>query len=113
MPFWSGALIGVLAVLLLVQDLWADQAKGVEGGNEKVKWRSIAFTLVCFLAYILSLEYVGFIIATVLFVGIILKSVEKKGWLLATLVSLVMALVSYYVFKIWLQAELPKGFLGF
>jgi len=113
MPFWSGVLIGVLAVLLLVQDLWIDQAKGVEERKEKVNWKSIILTLVYFLAYILSLEHIGFIIATILFVGIIMKSIEKKGWLLATLVSLGIALGSYYVFKVWLQAELPKGLIGF
>jgi putative tricarboxylic transport membrane protein len=113
MPFWSGAFIGVLALLLFAQDLWSDRTKGVEEGKEKVNWKSIALTLIYFLVYILSLEYIGFIIATLLFVGIILKSIEKKGWFLATWVSVVMAIASYYVFKIWLQAELPKGFLGF
>ena len=112
MPFWSGALIGVLAVLLLVQDLWADRTKDVEG-KEKVNWKSITLTLIYFFVYILSLEYIGFSIATILFIGIILKSIEKKRWFLATWVSVVMTLASYYVFKVWLQAELPKGFLGF
>jgi putative tricarboxylic transport membrane protein len=113
MPFWSGALVGVLAAVLLIRDLWPDRTASADEAKEKVSWKSVALTLVYFLAYILSLEYLGFIVATVLFVGIILKNIEKKKWLPAASVSLGIALGSYYVFKIWLQAELPKGFLGF
>ena len=98
---------------MLIQYIWFNKADRTEKGKEKINWKAITLTLVYFFGYILILEYIGFIIATILFVGIILKSIEKKGWFLATWVSLVMALASYYVFKVWLQAELPKGFLGF
>jgi putative tricarboxylic transport membrane protein len=113
MPFWSGALVGALALVLLIQDFRAAVAKPVEQGKETVNRKTIALTLVYFLAYIASLEYVGFIIGTVLFVGMILKTIEKKGWLLTVSASVAMAAASYYVFKVWLQAELPKGLLGF
>jgi putative tricarboxylic transport membrane protein len=113
MPFWSGALIGILAAILLIQDLRSGRAATAEEVKEKVTWKSIALTLVYFLAYILLLEHMGYIIATALFVAIVLKSIEKKGWFLSSWVSLVMTLVSYYMFKVWLQADLPKGFLGF
>ena len=111
--FWSGVLIGILAVLMLIQYIWFNKADRTEKGKAKINWRTITLTLVYFLGYVLILEYIGFIVATILFVWIILKSIEKKGWFLATWVSLVMALASYYVFKVWLQSELPKGFLGF
>ena len=111
--FWSGVFIGILAVLMLIQYIWFNKADRTEKGKEKINWKAITLTLVYFLGYILILEYIGFIIATILFVGIILKSIEKKGWFLATWVSLAMTLASYYVFKVWLQSELPKGFLGF
>ena len=113
MPFWSGVLIGILAVIIIVQHAWFNQTRGADEGKEKTNWKAITLTLVYFLGYILFLEYIGFIIATILFGGIILKTIEKKGWFLSTWVSLIMAVASYYVFKIWLQAELPRGYFGF
>ena len=110
MPFWSGASVGILAAILLIQDIISHRAPGET--REKVTWKSIALTLCFFLVYILVLERLGYIIATVLFVGTILKTIERKGWFLSGWVAVVMALVSYYIFKVWLQAELPKGFLG-
>ena len=113
MPFWSGAFVGILAAVSLIQEIISHRKVAPEETSEKVTWKSIALTLIFFLIYILVLERLGYIIATVLFVGIILKVIEKKGWFLSSWVAVVMALVSYYIFKVWLQAELPKGLFGF
>ena len=112
-PFWSGVAIGVLALLMLIQSIWFNKANVTEKAEGKTNWRAITLTLVYFLGYVALLEYLGFIIGTMLFVGVVLKSVEKKGWFVTILVSLGMALASYYVFKVLLQSELPKGFFGF
>lgn len=113
MPFWSGAFITILSIILLIQGILSDKAAPREDAQEKVRWKSISLTLAYFFAYVLSLEYVGFIIGTILFVGVILKSIERKGWFLSGWVSVVMSVASYYIFKVWLQAELPRGFFGF
>jgi putative tricarboxylic transport membrane protein len=117
MPFWSGALIGIFALVLLMQDIMPHRRTEPEEAQKRVAWKSIAWksislTLIFFFVYILVLEHFGYIIATILFVGIILKTIEKKGWFLSSWVAVAMALVSYYIFKVWLQAELPQGFLG-
>ncbi len=113
LPFWSGILIGILGALLLVQELLSDRGKKETSVREKISWKSIGLTLIFFLAYILSLDHAGFIIGTILFVGIILKIIEKKGWVLTLSVALIMALGSYCLFKVWLQVDLAKGFFGF
>jgi putative tricarboxylic transport membrane protein len=113
MPFWSGVLIGILGALLLVQELLSDRRKKGTNQRDQVNWKSILLTLIFLLAYILSLEHVGFIIGTILFVGIILKIIEKKGWILSGFVALALALASYCLFTVWLQVNLGKGFLGF
>lgn len=113
MPFWSGVLIVILAVILFVQEIRSAKAGAGDESGQKPNWKSIGLTLFFFLVYILSLEYLGFIVGTVLFTGVILKIIERKGWFLSTWVSLVMAFACYYIFRVWLQAELPKGLIGF
>jgi putative tricarboxylic transport membrane protein len=113
MPFWSGAFVGILAAIILIQDIVTRRTSVQGETGERVAWKSIALSLFFFLVYILVLERLGYIIATVLFVGIILRAIERKGWFLSSWVAVVMALVSYYIFKVWLQAELPRGFFGF
>ena len=112
-PFLSGFFFGILALLLLIQNIWFNKANFTEEKKEKTNWRAIFTVFASLFSYILLLNYLGFIITTILFVGILLKIIEKKGWFLTICVSLFIALGSYVVFKVWLQAELPKGFLGF
>jgi hypothetical protein len=113
MPFWSAVLIAILSAILLIQEIRSAKAAAQEKEGERPNWKAIGLTLLLFLAYILSLEYVGFIVGTILFTGLVLKVIEKKGWFLTAWVSLVMAFVCYYIFRVWLQAELPRGLFGF
>jgi presenilin-like A22 family membrane protease len=112
-PFLSGFFFGILALLLLVQNIWLNKRTITEEKKEKTNWKAIFTVFASLFSYILLLNYLGFIITTTLLVGILLKMIERKRWLLAIWVSLVIALGSYAVFKVWLQAELPKGFFGF
>jgi putative tricarboxylic transport membrane protein len=112
-PFLSGFFLGILALLLLVQNIWLNKANFTEGKKEKTNWRAVFIVFASLFSYILLLNYLGFIITTILFVGTLLKIIEKKRWFLTMWVSLVIALGSYVVFKVWLQAELPEGIFGF
>lgn len=106
--------MGLLGVILLVQEARAGQNTATgEKTAEKTRWRSVGLTLGYFLGYIIILEYAGFIVSTLIFVALLLKTIEKKGWFLTAWVSLTVSLASYYIFRIWLQAELPKGFFDF
>lgn len=112
-PFWSGLFLGSLSLLLLIQNIWLNKPNLAEEEKEKTNWRAIISVFASLFSYILLVSYLGFIITTILFVGILLKIIEKKGWFITTWVSLLLSLGSYIVFTVWLKAELPKGIFGF
>jgi putative tricarboxylic transport membrane protein len=109
LPFWSGVALGVLAVILLIQSLREDRTSVADEAREKTNLKPITMVLMSLVGFILLLEPLGFVITTVIFVGFLLKTIEKKGWILTIWVSLVVALSSYVVFEVLLGAELPKG----
>jgi putative tricarboxylic transport membrane protein len=109
LPFWSGVALGILAVILLTQSLRQDKASAADEPKEKTNLKPITLVLISLVGYIILLEPLGFVITTVIFVGFLLKTIEKKGWILTIWVSLVVALSSYVVFEVLLGAELPKG----
>lgn len=112
-PFWSGVLLGVLTLIMLIQDLRFHQASDREKKEEKTNWKPIILTLAALFVTIFIFEYLGFVVSTVLFVGFLFKGVEKKGWLATLVASFALALASHYIFKVLLEAELPKGIVGF
>jgi len=112
-PFWSGIFLGILTLIVLIQNIWFNKANRADEKKEKTNWKAVILTLVALFISILSLKHLGFIISTTLFVVILLKCVERKGWFITILASSALTLASYYLFKVWLQTELPKGIFGF
>ena len=109
LPFWSGVGLGILAVILLIQSIRQDKASAAHEDKEETKLKPITMVLISLIGYIILLEPLGFLFTTVIFVGFLLKAIEKKGWILTIWVSLIVALSSYVVFEVLLGAELPKG----
>jgi putative tricarboxylic transport membrane protein len=111
--FWSGIILGILTIMMLIQNIWLDKADRAEEKKEKIQWRAVFLSLGALFVSILIFERLGYIISTILFVVFLFKCIEKKGWLATILASLLMTFASYYIFKVLLQAELPKGIFGF
>ena len=111
--FWSGVFLGIFALILLFQKILFEKGYEDEKERERTNWKSIFLTLSALFISILILDRLGFIISTIFLVTFLFKYVEKKGWFISILSSLSMTLISYYIFKFLLQAELPKGILGF
>jgi putative tricarboxylic transport membrane protein len=109
LSFWSGVALGTLAVLMVIQGIRQDKSSAVKDGTEKTNLRPIILVLISLVGYILLLEPLGFVITTVIFVGFLLKTIEKKGWILTIWVSLAVASGCYVIFEVLLGSELPKG----
>jgi putative tricarboxylic transport membrane protein len=113
MPFWSAIILGILTIIMLLQDSLPHKEKEAEEKREKIHWQAVFLAFASLLICIFIFERLGYILSTLLFVGFLLKYIEKKRWLSAILASVLMTLFSYCVFKVWLQADLPKGIFGF
>ena len=111
--FWSGIFLGLLALILLIQSIRPTRGNRAQKGKEKTNWKAVSLILGSLIGYTLFLQPLGFIITTTLFVLVLLKWIEKKGWFLSVLTSLILAFASYYVFRILLDAKLPTGLFYF
>ena len=111
--FGSGVILGILTIMMLIQNIWLDKADRAGEKKEKTQWRAVFLSLSALFVSILIFERLGYIFSTILFVMFLFKCIEKKGWFLTILAALLMTLASYYIFKVLLQAELPKGIFAF
>jgi putative tricarboxylic transport membrane protein len=112
--FWTGIVIAILSVVVIVRSF---SAKASEGEKEatagKRRLTKIVSVLIALFLYALLMEWLGFIVVTLLFFLFILGVVEKKKWLFTAAVSVLITLLTYLVFEVALQSQLPKGLLGF
>jgi len=72
-----------------------------------------AVIVVALLVYSLSMEHLGFILSTSLFIGFLLWLVEPQRWYVIVFGSVLSSLTTYLVFKVWLDTALPVGLFGF
>jgi putative tricarboxylic transport membrane protein len=107
-PFYSGALLGVLSLIL---GFFAFRGKAEKAES----WMDVGNTLTVSLAvlgFALLLTWLGFVITTFLFILFLLRAVERRAWLLSASAALFIAAAFYVVFGLWLKAQLPAGILG-
>ena len=112
LPFWLGLVMALLATMLLVGALrakgpgepWLPSGEGL---------RRLLFVLAATIAYVALLNLLGMVVATVLFLIVLMRVLDRCGWPLTLAVALATAGSIYVVFGRWLKVPLPTGVLGF
>jgi putative tricarboxylic transport membrane protein len=114
LPFWLGVALAVLAVILIVsarrypRDL-ADRSPF----PAKKALISVTLVLAGLAGYIILMEWLGFIVNTILLVAFLLKGVERERWPMTVMVAVLATAVLYIIFQILLTIGLPKNMFGF
>lgn len=111
--FYPRIVLGITAVLalsLVVFDFWAPKAAGKA---EALNYRLVLIVFVVFGLYVGALPYLGFRIATAIFVAALQAVLEPpkgaRGWILVGVTALVTTMVCYVLFERYLQVFLPRG----
>jgi len=112
-PFSVGLVMVGLSLAALFQSVGKknDIQKAVR--QEPLRWKRIVIILAAIVAYSLSIETIGFLINTFLFVCLMLKVVEPQTWKKTILGGLVTAVAANLVFNVIFRSQIPSGILGF
>jgi len=112
--FWAGILLGIMSLVILIKTFikvgQAEAEKPTLGG---VSYTKIILVSLGVFLYALLLEFLGFVIVTMLLFVFILGVVEKKKWLFTIASSILVTVAAYLIFQTWLETQLPKGVFGF
>jgi putative tricarboxylic transport membrane protein len=113
-PFWLGVILALLAMILIVKN-W----RLPTGANDRSPFAnkkaviSVSIVMAALAAYIILMEWIGFISNTILFVAFLLKVLERERWLVTLPVSVMTAATLYIIFQVLLGIKLPANAFGF
>jgi putative tricarboxylic transport membrane protein len=114
--FYPRIVIGItaaFAALLVAADFFARAKAAPAHVAVKLNYALVASTFAVFGAYVAALPYLGFRVATVLYVAtaavILARPSGARGWAKVLVLALVTALVTYFVFERYLSVLLPRG----
>ena len=108
-PFYLGLLLVGVSLIVFFQGLKQRPGEAETG----IKRGRVFLALTAVFIYAFIIELAGYLLSTFFLMLLLLRMMVRKGWWFAPLISLVIPLGSYVLFKIWLQVLLPRGVLGF
>ena len=111
-PFWLGLALIFVGVAIIIQLRRAKAGEKTQGLWKELRWDKIIYILVALLLYAFLLEFLGYLIATFLLMVFLFRAVEKQKWSEVIFGSIISSLITYALFKIWLQVQLPTGLWG-
>ena len=109
-PMGLGVIMTIFGIVLLSQSVKKGEFKSTEKNQKGISYQGklIAFTCLMSIVYALIFEELGFVIATMIFLGSILFAVNgKKQWKINTIVALCFSVGIYVMFSKVLGIMLP------
>ncbi len=114
LPFWCGALLALLSLLLVLNTFWRSAAFSTKAvfpsGGALLRLGTVIASLA---AYILTLETLGFLVGTGLLTAFLLGVVEREKWSTTILVAVLNSAGLFVVFQVLLGVNLPTSRFGF
>ncbi len=115
LPLIAGIVVTLLALVILLKAILvtAKREWKVRDSWKGFKGKKLFYAAGSLLIYAAMLERVGFLLMTLLLLLFLFRKIEPQTWKVTIALSIVASMGSYLVFDRLLQAQLPKGFLGF
>ena len=110
-PLLVGTSLGAcgLILMLLVTLKGQHSDDKIWKGQE---WKNLVLPILSLFFYAFLMERLGFLITTFLFLFFLFKLTAPNKWLSPVFASFFVSLTCYFVFSLWLNVALPKGFFG-
>jgi putative tricarboxylic transport membrane protein len=106
--FWIGLIMVALSVIVVAGGL---RAPTLGAAWSATRWRNIAAVVAALVAYAWLLPRLGFLLTTTALLVFLFKAIEPQRWWVAVAGAVTTALIAFVVFKLWLGAQLPAGWL--
>lgn len=108
-PGFFPRIIGVSLTALCAYGLYADRARSTEPLS--AFWRTLAAVAGLSAAFVLALELIGGLLSMIAFMAATLAFLNRGRPLQNGLLALVLPIGVYLVFRVWLNAAMPRGVL--
>ncbi len=112
MPFLAGILMCIFSAVTFGQ-AYFNQDRKSEKLWENIQLQKLIFVALGLFIYTFFLDVVGFLICTFLLILFFIRFVGSENWLKSIVGAILTSILCYLLFDKWLQANLPRGILGF
>ncbi|MBI3066989.1 MAG: tripartite tricarboxylate transporter TctB family protein [Deltaproteobacteria bacterium] len=108
--FWLALGLGLASLVRIVQLRDSYLLQGREFVSAKA-WPEVVKVLVPMVGAVILMEFLGFYIASALYLGFFMRWIGRFSWGTVLLVAFLFAFSHYMIFEKWFLVPLPKGLL--
>ncbi len=109
-PILTALPLGIFS-LLLILDAALRKEEPAKAWAKETKWKNLILAFLALVAYALLVDPLGYVLTTFLFVLLLFRMIEPQSWAVSVLAALATALVTFVVFNLWLNTQLPEGII--
>jgi putative tricarboxylic transport membrane protein len=103
-PFILGIILVLLSIRLFYETIIS---KGEHRAKGNLEYKPFFIIFVATLAYILTLETIGYVITTFVFLFVCFQTMERSKWVSSLIISAAFSGIVYYLFVEVLKGTLP------
>ena len=107
-PLITALILSLSSALLFFKSLFSNTTSN-DIWTKQTSWRNLTLVLVALFSYVAFLHLIGFLLTTFFFIFFLFRIIEPQKWPVVTLGAGAATLISYLIFELWLQAQLPEG----
>ena len=107
-PFYVGVMICLSSAITLVL-AWRNAALASESFVDRGQLKLILTVLAPTIIYVAVIAYLGFYLASTLFIAYFMRRLGRYPWLKVVSVAVGVSVVFFLTFEIWFAVPLPKG----
>ena len=114
-PILAGGALTLLSLLLLAQTFYHRKSAEprVSFWVSRNAWGNVFLTFLVTAAYPFMLNLIGFFLSTLILLIFLFRAISRLKWWVVWTAGVIAAMSFYFVFEIWLRANLPRGFWSF
>ena len=114
LPFWSGLSLGTLSIILIVASYLKEKGEGeIKNLWKGVEWGKVISVFTSLFIYVILLPQLGYLITTFGLMTFLFGVIRRPRLWIHMMSGLITVLITYIVFYVWLNVQLPKGILSF
>ena len=107
-PFYVGLLICLSGAVVFVQAL-REAALAADSFVERDQLKMILVVLVPTIVYVAAIVYLGFYVASSVYIAYFMWQLGKYPWIKIAPVAIGVSVAFFLIFEIWFSVPLPKG----
>lgn len=115
LPVLTGMALIVVSLFVFIPALCRREEDGerIPFFPERGSFKKWLLALIALIAYCFALTRVGYVLTTFVFMTFMARIMEPRAWTISLLVALLTTVVTYVLFVVLLEVQLPQGLLGF